>query len=81
MTSEEYATKEKEEFDNANIPQEFRSAISYHAYEQGHAYGYNEIFSHLSDLIEAFKDPIKAFEKRIRDNVKNYLTVPPWKQR
>ena len=68
MTSEEYATKEKEEFDDANIPQEFRSAISYHAYEQGHASGYDEIFIYLSDLIYALKDPIKAFEKRIREN-------------
>ena len=69
MTSEEYAIVEKEEFDDANIPQEFRSAISYHAYEQGHAYGYNEVLIHLSDLIRALKDPIMAFEKRIRENV------------
>jgi len=66
MTAEEYAVAEKEELDNANIPQEFRSAISHLAWERGHAYGYNEVEIHLFDLISALQDPIKAYEKRIR---------------
>ena len=66
MTPEEYAVKEKEEFDSVKMPEEFRSAISYHAYKNGHSSGYSEVFIHLSDLIDTLKDPIKAFEKRIR---------------
>jgi len=47
------------------IPQEFRSAISHYAYEHGH-FGYNEIIIHLTDLVDAFLQPIQEFEKRIR---------------
>jgi hypothetical protein len=63
---QEYAKKETELFDNNQIPVELRSAISDYAYEQGHAYGYNEILHLLDYLVDALKEPIKNFENRIR---------------
>ena len=67
MTVEEYAVKEKEEFDNANIPQEFRSAISSAAEDRGlFGCGYIEILIYLRAYVYVFKGPIKAFEQRIR---------------
>jgi len=66
MTAEEYREQEAAEFDLKNIPQEFRSAISYHAYEEGHAYGWSEVLIHLRDLIDGLEPAIRAFEKRVR---------------
>jgi len=64
MTDQEFNNKQAEIL--APIPQEFRSAISYHAYEQGHAYGNEEIIIHLSDLVDELLQPIQEFEKRIK---------------
>jgi len=66
MNVAEYGQKETKAFDDANIPQELRSAMSYHAYEQGHTYGYHEVLNCIGDLIENFQLPLKNFEARIR---------------
>ena len=65
MKPEEYYKKELETFEAANIPEEFRSAISSYAYERGHSAGYSECFIYLTDLIEDLKDPIRKFAERL----------------
>lgn len=47
------------------VPEEFRSTLSYMAYERGHAYGDAEVMNILSDLCTTMVEPIKAFEKRV----------------
>lgn len=47
------------------VPEEFRSTLSYMAYERGHAYGDAEVMCILSDLCTTLVEPIKAFEKRV----------------
>lgn len=63
MTEQEYRDQVAELLEP--IPQEFRSAMSYHAYESGHSAGYEEIIIHLSDLVHTFAQPINDFHKRI----------------
>ena len=66
MTDEQYATEQAELFKNYNVPIEFQGPLSYLAYEEGHAYGYEECLNQLRDYIYALTQPIKDFEKRIR---------------
>jgi len=70
MTDQEF--NEKQDKILEHIPQEFKSAISYHAYEQGHSSGNEEIIIHLSDLVDALLQPIQEFEKRIRTEASKY---------
>jgi hypothetical protein len=65
MTANEFATKEKELL--SQIPKEFHSAISYLAYDVGHAYGYEEIFIHLQDYVSTLTEPIEKYGKRMLD--------------
>ena len=67
MTDQEYADKEKALFDESKIPVEFRSALSYLAYERGHAYGLDEIWSELIDLVSGLQEPIKKYTERIQN--------------
>jgi len=64
MTAEEFNTKEKEIL--SAIPEEFHSAVSYQAYEDGHAYGYEEVLIHVQNLVGMLEKPIAEFEKRIK---------------
>lgn len=66
MTDQEYAEKKTKLFDDNQIPIELRQSLSHFAYEKAHAYGYDEIFIYLSDLVDSLEKPIKDFEKRIR---------------
>jgi len=61
MTSEEFASKEKEIL--SAIPQEFHSAVSSQAYEDGHAYGYEEVLIHVQNLVGMLEKPIAEFKK------------------
>jgi len=47
------------------LPEEFRSAISYYAYEKGHAYGYEEVLSYLEQLVDALKPCVEKYTQRI----------------
>jgi hypothetical protein len=67
MTSSEYATKEAELFTQHNIPMELRSALSYQAYEKGHAYGYGEVYIMLQDLVDALEKPLQELQKRLTE--------------
>jgi len=64
MTKKEFETKQAELL--SSIPKEFHKAMNHIAWEQGHAYGYNEVLLILNDMVYAFKEPCKEFENRIR---------------
>lgn len=76
MTDYEYAEKQTALF--VNIPFEFQSSIAYLAYEEGHAYGNQEIYIHLVNLISAFEEPIKKFEKRVRKEARREVEKENW---
>jgi len=69
MTDKEYAQKQTDLFKECGIPEEFQGAISYQAYEDGHAYGYDEVWIHLQDFVYAIKDPIQKYTKRIQESM------------
>ena len=52
------------------IPEEFRSVLSYYAYEKGHSAGEDEVFLILENLWNELKPCVKAFEERIRKEAK-----------
>jgi hypothetical protein len=68
MTSEEYDFKTKDLFDRYNIPLEFIGALNLLAYEQGHAYGLDEVYGILVDYVCVLSEPIKNYTKRILTN-------------
>lgn len=61
MTSKEFAKREKEIL--SAIPQEFHSAVSFQAYEEGHAYGYEEVLIHVQNIVGMLEKPIAEFKK------------------
>ena len=63
MTNEEFNQKEEELLNE--LPPEFRSAVSYHAYERGHAYGHSEVFIHVAELVNLLEKPIAEYTKRL----------------
>lgn len=50
----------------SQIPEEFRSTLSYMAYEKSHAYGEEETNLTLKSLILDLKPSIDKFEARVR---------------
>jgi len=54
MTEQEFATKQVEIL--ASVPKAFRGWLSHKAWEDGHAYGYEEVLSHLDDLTSGLKE-------------------------
>ena len=60
----------KEEYLLRDIPEEFKGALSYMAYERGHSAGKEEVLCILQGLVADLKDSIQAFEKRIRAEAK-----------
>ena len=63
MTDEEFAKEQKEIL--ADIPDEFKSALSYMAYERGHSSGNEEIITVLRDLVSNLQEPIDEFRERL----------------
>jgi hypothetical protein len=57
--------QEKENVILSEIPEEFRGAISYQAYEEGHAFGYEEVLIHVRNLVDTIKEPIRKYTERI----------------
>lgn len=58
---------DSEDYMLRDIPDEFRPAMVYMAYKLGHSYGESEIRYHLSELVDDFENPIRNFERKIRD--------------
>jgi hypothetical protein len=70
MTNEEFAKKQDELLDQ--VPKEFHGALSYMAYESGHARGHDEVLSHLIDYIDHLKDSIENFGTRKFEEGRDY---------
>lgn len=49
----------------ALLPPEFHSAVAYHAWEQGHAYGYDEVLIHARNLADALLQPCRNYADRL----------------
>lgn len=64
MTNEEFATQQAELL--KDVPEEFKSAMSYMAYEDGHSAGHEEVINILRGLVSDLLPSIKAFEKRLK---------------
>lgn len=66
MTAEEFSTKQNELLNR--VPLEVRGALSYTAWEHGHAYGYDEVLIVLSDLVSGLEEPLRNLEKRLTNS-------------
>lgn len=64
MTQDEYNIKSEEAL--RDIPPEFHSAFYWNAWTRGHAYGHEEVYIHLLDLVEALLIPIQEYTKRLQ---------------
>jgi hypothetical protein len=64
MTRKEYLVKEQEIL--SKIPKEFHSYFSYAAWERGRAYGYEDVFIELSNMVD--DDLVKAISD-YRNNI------------
>lgn len=64
MTQDEYIIKSEEAL--RDIPPEFHNAIRWNAWTHGHAYGYNEVYIHLLELVEDLSIPFQKYTKRIQ---------------
>lgn len=51
-----------------DIPEEFHSAVKWHAYDRGHAYGHEEVLIHVQNLVDMLKDPIIKYTERLTKN-------------
>lgn len=65
LNSEELKKQQEILFDDNNIPEEFRSAMEIMAWDNGHAFGYEEVMVCLRSIVYSFAKPIAEFEKRI----------------
>lgn len=65
---DDLAIEEIEERDwlSEQLPPEFRSVLSYRAYEQSHAWGEEEVNNTFRSLVTDLLPAIQAFEKRIK---------------
>lgn len=64
MTAEEYYNNEEELL--FEVPEEFCGPLAWMAYDRGHAYGYEEVLSHLQNYVDNLLPAIKAFRDRIQ---------------
>ena len=66
MTSEQF-TKQKELLER--VPIELRPALSYMAYEKGHAYGNQEVLIILENLVSDLEEPLNNLVKRLTGQI------------
>ena len=62
MTGEEFNVAEAEVL--ANLPEEFRAAVSWDAYERGHAYGYEEVLNNIRATVDWLLPCIQKYDER-----------------
>ena len=74
MTDVEYAKKEKELL--TDIPEEFRSRLSYMAYERGHSAGHEEVVGVLCGLVNDLLEPIQKYGARMHSEGKRTCPGP-----
>lgn len=66
MDNQEFEQRQEEIL--KNIPEEFHSAVRWHAYGQGHAFGHEEVLIHVHDLVDMLKEPIAEYTARLIKN-------------
>jgi len=59
--------EQKQEKSLAEIPEEFRSFVRTHAWEQGHSCGYQEVLNYVEDMVWSLKPAIEKFQKRVSE--------------
>lgn len=64
MTEREFTERQNKLL--AELPEEFRGVVSFKAYQDGHASGYEEILIHVADFVGMLKKPIIAYTARIK---------------
>jgi len=52
MTQNEFEAKQQKLLEK--VPQAFRSWLAGYAWEEGHAFGYDEVLIHLDELVSGF---------------------------
>ena len=62
MTGEEFNVAEGEVL--AKLPEEFRAAVSWDAYERGHAYGYEEVLNNIRATVDWLLPCIQKYDER-----------------
>jgi len=65
MNEKEYAKKLAEILEP--LPEEFRSFVSYQAYDRGHASGYNEVLLIADDLTHELLPAVEKYTKRLKE--------------
>jgi hypothetical protein len=63
VTSEEFNAREAALLQA--VPAEFHSALSYYAYDKGHAYGHEEVLIHLGELVDMLAPCFKQYNNRV----------------
>ena len=63
MTPEEFASQEEELL--SRLSPEVRSAVSWMAYDRGHAYGYEECLIHVQEMVENLEEPLQNLVARV----------------
>lgn len=63
MTQEEFDALAKEVL--SPLPPEFQQWVSYHAWEEHHAYGFDEVISSMREMVADLQEPIEKYTKRI----------------
>ena len=61
MTGEEFNVAEAEVL--AKLPEEFRAAVSWDAYDRGHAYGYEEVLIYVKDIVDWLLPCIQKYDE------------------
>lgn len=49
-----------------DVPEEFHGVFSKHAWDEGHAYGYDEVLNHLEELIDTFLPSIQEYGRKFQ---------------
>ncbi len=62
MTGEEFNVARAEML--AKLPKEFRAAVSWDAYDRGHAYGYEEVLIHVRSTVDWLLPCIQKYDTR-----------------
>jgi hypothetical protein len=57
---------DNEEYILRDVPKELHSSFSWMAYEKGHAYGQDEVVSHLKGLVDDLLPAILAYGTRVK---------------
>ena len=64
MTDGDFYQKEAELLER--LPEELRPAVSWMAYDRGHAYGHEEVLGHVAEMVSELEEPVKRLIDRLK---------------